>query len=103
MQPNFMFCHTVTIEPYLRRDISRDVYGEPKIVSCRINPTAKLTHSGTSPQEETYAAGTIYMDAGADVHNRDRVTVNGEPHTVLTVTTRYNLNGSVNHIEVLYQ
>ena len=104
LTPDFAFCHTVTLERYTGRVINRGTYAAPVQMRARVNMGRKRTYrqSGEASQE-IIVEGTVFLPADAIVSPQDRLTFAGRAYTVIESRSRYWLDGSVNHVEVLIQ
>lgn len=104
LTPDFAFCHTVTIERWKGRAISKDEYDAPVTVRARVNLGRKKTwrQTGTAMQE-IIASGTVFLPAGTTLSPNDRLTFGGVRYSVIESRPRYWLDGSVNHVEATIQ
>lgn len=102
--PDFAFCHTVTIEKWKGRAISRDEYGAPVTAKARVNLGRKKVWRQTGEAaQEVIASGTAYLPADIDVLPQDRLTFGGHRYTVIESRPRYWFDGSINHVEAVFQ
>lgn len=104
LMPDFAFCHTVTIERWKGRNISKDEYAAPVTVKARVNLGAKKTwrQTGTAMQE-VIASGKVYLPAGTAIAPNDKLVFGGVRYAVIAAQPRYWLDGSVNHVEAVIQ
>lgn len=104
LTPDFAYCHVVTLEKYLGREINRETYGAPVAVRARIDMSRKRTYrQGGQAAQEIVATGTVFLPANAKVDAQDRLTFGNTTYTVIESRPCYWLDGSINHVEVLIQ
>lgn len=97
LTPAFAMNQTVTVERYLRRDISADVYSAPETYRARVN---FKTRRVISKQREVTASGTVWLEAGLRLKPGDKLTFDGTSYEILTCQPSYDIMGRENHVEV---
>lgn len=104
LTPLFAYCHTVTIERWKGRNISKDEFTAPLTVKARVNLGSKKVwrQIGTAMQE-IIAKGKVYLPPGVELAPNDRITFQGNKYTVIESTPRFWLDGAVNHVEAIIQ
>ena len=100
LTPDFTFWHTATLEPWLRRGISKEEYDIGYTVKCRVDLRRRHSVSGSSPTAVVYASGTAFLPAGTQIKEKDRFTFMNKTYTVSACQPCFDVRGDVNHIEV---
>lgn len=104
LKPDFAYCHTVTLEQWTGRKVSRETYGPPRDIRGRVNLTNKrvfLNNGGAG--QEIIAAGTVFLPAGTEVAPEDKLTFRGKAYKVVSVQPGLWFDGRETHVEAVFQ
>lgn len=104
LTPDFAYCHVVTLEKYLGREINRETYGAPVTVRARVDMSRKRTYRQSGQEaQEIVAVGKAFLPAGTDVSPNDKLTFGNRTFVVIESAPRFWFDGAVNHVEVSFR
>lgn len=102
LTPDFAYCHTITLERWKGRQISKDTFAPPQTIRARVNLTSKRTWLRTGQAaQETVASGTVFLPAGTEIAPDDRLSFNGKAYKVVSVQPGYWFDGRETHVEAV--
>lgn len=102
LTPDFAYCHTVTLEHWTGREISKETYGPPVTLRCRVNLANKRVNvSNGGAGQEIVASGTVFLPAGTIVAPEDRLTFRGNAYKVVSVQPGFWFDGRETHVEAV--